>query len=334
MRSVTGHGSFAHHPVSLCRRVIPLVLAVMMWGDYGWAQAQPPAPQEPVTLGADRGFGTLANVLGDAPIYLLPDNSRLPLRIAKRGSQVRVIQQSGDWANVQFQDPQYGLRTGYVERRFIRLAPSGTQSQASGAQAPDSTPGVPDAAPVSQASEAQRRSSASGFFAGGGFEWSLLTSNDVTHAAGSESGPGIGLLAGYGFSRVWSLYGGVSFASIDSSTFDGTYALRHVDVGTRIHFAPPGNRVVPFVQLALSRRSLSADYTATQVSHSLDASSPGVSFGGGVNIHINPAVALSAGASWMVGDFNSYELDGKAVSGTSLSAASARVHIGMVWFPD
>ena len=109
--------------MSLYRRVIPLVLALMMWGDYGWAQTQPPAPQEPVTLGADRGFGTLANVLSDAPIYLLPDNSRLPLRIAKLGSQLRVIQQSGDWANVQFQI-RNRIRTGYIERRFIRLGPS------------------------------------------------------------------------------------------------------------------------------------------------------------------------------------------------------------------
>jgi len=320
--------------MSRYRRVIPLVLALTMWGDYGWAQTQPPAPQEPVTLGADRGFGTLANVLSDAPIYLLPDKSRLPLRIAKLGSQLRVIQQSGDWANVQFQDPQFGLRTGYIERRFIRLGPSGARSQSSGAQPPDATPGTPGAAAVSQPSEPRRRSSPSGFFAGGGFEWSLLTSNDVTHATATESGPGIGLLAGYGFSRVWSLYGGVSFASVDSSTFDGTYSLAHVDIGTRIHFAAPGNRAVPFVQLAFSRRSLSADYTAAQVSHSLDASSPGASFGGGVNIHINPAVAVSAGASWMVGDFGSYELDGKTVSGTSLGATSARVHIGMVWFPD
>jgi len=36
-------------------------------------------------------------------------------------SPVRVIQQSGEWANVQFQDPQFGLRTGYIERRLIRL---------------------------------------------------------------------------------------------------------------------------------------------------------------------------------------------------------------------
>ena len=158
-------------------------------------------------------------------------------------------------------------------------------------------------------------------------------SNDVTHATGTESGPGIGFFAGYGFSRVWSLYGGVSFASVDSSTFDGTYSLTRVDIGTRIHFAAPGNRAVPFVQLAFSRRSVSADYTATQVSHSLDASSPGASFGGGVNISsIPPSHCQQAHRGWSA---TSVRTTGQKKRLRHLARRhDARVHIGMVWFPD
>lgn len=339
MRNATGRGSSAHSARvwHYCRRLTPLLVVLLASADYGWAQPQPPAPQEPVSLGAARGFGTLANVLSDAPIYLLPDRSRLPLRVAKLGSQVRVLQQTGEWANIQFQDPELGLRTGYVERRFIQLAPAGARPQASQGQPPetsDTAAAAADAASASQLPAPERRAAGTGFFVGGGFEWSVLTSNDLTHAPDNESGPGVGILAGYGLSRVWSLYGGVSFASVDSSTFEGTYSLTQIDVGTRVHFAPPGSRAAPFAQFAFSRRSLSADYTVTQLSHTIDASGAGVSFGGGVNVYVRPALALSAGASWMAGDFGSYELDGKPVSGGSPAATSARVHVGMVWFPN
>src|SRR4051812_21580382 len=66
---------------------------------------QTPPPQQPMMLSASRGFRTPAVVLQNAPIMLLPDSTRLPLRIAQTGSQLRVIQQSGEWSTVQFQDP-------------------------------------------------------------------------------------------------------------------------------------------------------------------------------------------------------------------------------------
>src|SRR4051812_5263535 len=66
------------------------------------AQQQPAPPQQPMVLSAERGFGTPAAVLENAPVFLLPDATRLPLRIAQAGSQVRVIQQTRDWSTVQF----------------------------------------------------------------------------------------------------------------------------------------------------------------------------------------------------------------------------------------
>src|SRR5205085_3476330 len=89
------------------------------------AQQQPAPPQQPMVLSAERGFGTPAAVLENAPVFLLPDATRLPLRIAQAGSQVRVIQQSRDWSTVQFQDPDFGLRTGYIQSRFLRVQPIG-----------------------------------------------------------------------------------------------------------------------------------------------------------------------------------------------------------------
>lgn len=57
----------------------------------------------------------------DAPVFLLPDSQRTPLRLAKTGSVVNVIGEEGEWYQIEFQDPQFGRRVGYIERRHVRV---------------------------------------------------------------------------------------------------------------------------------------------------------------------------------------------------------------------
>ena len=61
-------------------------------------------------------------VINNAPIYLLPDSARAPLRTAAAGTVLEVVTDEGPWIQVRFQDPQFGIRVGYVESRFIRRA--------------------------------------------------------------------------------------------------------------------------------------------------------------------------------------------------------------------
>jgi hypothetical protein len=57
-----------------------------------------------------------------APIFLLPDARRPPLRTAAANTRLRVLEEREDgWVRVEFQDPQLGVRTGYIEARFIRI---------------------------------------------------------------------------------------------------------------------------------------------------------------------------------------------------------------------
>jgi len=56
-----------------------------------------------------------------APVFLLPDATRKPLRMLEPGTSLRVLQETGDWVRVEFQDPQFGPRQGYVMRKFVRL---------------------------------------------------------------------------------------------------------------------------------------------------------------------------------------------------------------------
>lgn len=65
--------------------------------------------------------GLAATVRTQAPIYLTPDSAREPLRIAAVGSALRVVGTQGDWANVEFQDPQFGRRYGFMLARMLSI---------------------------------------------------------------------------------------------------------------------------------------------------------------------------------------------------------------------
>ena len=58
----------------------------------------------------------------NAPVYIAPDASRTPLRTAAEGTVFTVVAEEGDWTKVQFKDPQWGIRVGYVQTRLLRIA--------------------------------------------------------------------------------------------------------------------------------------------------------------------------------------------------------------------
>ncbi len=58
-----------------------------------------------------------------APVYVSPnDMNQTPLITAQAGSVVRLLGTDGDWWNIEFEDPQYGRRVGYVRSRYARIA--------------------------------------------------------------------------------------------------------------------------------------------------------------------------------------------------------------------
>jgi Outer membrane protein beta-barrel domain len=178
---------------------------------------------------------------------------------------------------------------------------------------------------TAQAQAGLHRSKSAGFFLGGGFEGDGITttSDNVT-----ESGSGASLVLGYGFSPRWSLYSEVSGASVNINGGGGTYTLAHFDFGTRIHFRGGPNIVVPFLQFAIARRGMIEDVNGTSVS----GSGAGFSIGGGLNAHFTPAVAFSTAITWTAGKFDDFQVGTQSINAGSVSATSARIHVGMVWF--
>ena len=79
--------------------------------------ARRPDLVNPAPPPVDTQIGTITV---DAPVYLLPDRARVPLRVLEAGTSVRVLDTIEGWFRIEFRDPQFGTRVGYVESKFLR----------------------------------------------------------------------------------------------------------------------------------------------------------------------------------------------------------------------
>src|SRR5690349_17671229 len=77
----------------------------------------------------------------DAPVFLTPDAQRTPVRTLEAGASVTVIATQGDWTQIEFDDRQYGRRTGFVQTKFVAsdmaaAQPSAGNTRSTGAETP------------------------------------------------------------------------------------------------------------------------------------------------------------------------------------------------------
>ena len=94
----------------MMRRHIGILLALLMVLNLGATAAS----AQTFTRGT-------ATVTANAPIYIGPAASPTPLRVAAPGTVLRVVGQEGDWLQVEFNDPQWGPRVGWVQRTYVQV---------------------------------------------------------------------------------------------------------------------------------------------------------------------------------------------------------------------
>jgi hypothetical protein len=87
---------------------------------------------------------------------------------------------------------------------------------------------------------------------------------------------------------------------------------------------------VPFLQVGVSGRGLYQDIGGEET----EASGTGFAFGGGINAHFNPPLAFTAGVTWSVGNVGTLKVNDTSVPVDSESMTTARVQIGITWFPQ
>ena len=63
-----------------------------------------------------------ATTTSATPVFGSADSSQAPLRIAATGSVLLLLEADGDWCHIEFEDPQYGRRTGYVQTKLVRIS--------------------------------------------------------------------------------------------------------------------------------------------------------------------------------------------------------------------
>ena len=138
---------------------------------------------------AAQAVGSRVVTTTDAPIFVKPDTSRTPLRVAKEGSALLVMSEDGEWYQVEFDDPQWGRRSGFVQKAqvtraqadYSAMTPVDVSVKETPASPASSTP-VADAAARAAASAAETHDSGD---MSGGLKWT-----------------GVGLLAGGGASLL------------------------------------------------------------------------------------------------------------------------------------
>jgi hypothetical protein len=172
----------------------------------------------------------------------------------------------------------------------------------------------------------KERSRSKGFYMGLGAEANGLRVNQAGSSA--QTGGGGGLVLGYGMSKRWSMYMDGSDA-VMNGTGGTTYNLAHADLGLRMHFRGGAHRLVPFLQFGATERRFSTTSSGT----TLTGLGVGGFAGAGLNLFLKPSVAMSSAVNWSMGNFDNFQVDNLVVGNVSVQAMTARVHLGLVWFP-
>jgi opacity protein-like surface antigen len=74
--------------------------------------AAQPQPQRALT----------ALTITETPIFVLPDERRPPIKVLQPQMSLKVREDRGEWLVVEFLDPQWGPRVGYVQRKHVQMA--------------------------------------------------------------------------------------------------------------------------------------------------------------------------------------------------------------------
>ena len=203
---------------------------------------------------------------------------------------------------------------------------------ASSIAGPVARPTMPNVPP---AAEAVWRANTSGFFIGLALNGSAIRADKVSSS--TESGGGLSLQLGWGFTKQFAMFIDGSAARIASDA--GDYDLAHFDIGARWHFVSPSRALVPFLEVGLTGRAASEqdvfliDDFGNSYQGDLSIQGSGFSFGGGLQYFVAPKWALGGTLKWTTGTFSRVQFNNVSVDGLDLDATSARFNLGFTWYP-
>ena len=179
---------------------------------------------------------------------------------------------------------------------------------------------------------AQGGSSAKGFFIGAHLNASSLGAGGYNDE--SQTGSGGGVHLGYGFTPRLAFFGEFTGAAFQQHVVD-VGAFGHVDVGLRYAWTGPTRRWVPSLEMAYTGRGVAQSRALLEDGdpHDVVLTGKGVTFGAGMQFYATPKLALGAAFKWTRGEFDKFAVDDESVDDVKIDAASARVNLGITWYP-
>ena len=79
-------------------------------------------------------------VTASAPIFVTPSANQPPLRVAPAGAVLGLLETNADWTHVEFEDPAFGRRVGYIQTKNLRINPAAPSTAAPAANSPAPQP--------------------------------------------------------------------------------------------------------------------------------------------------------------------------------------------------
>lgn len=166
-----------------------------------------------------------------------------------------------------------------------------------------------------------------------------LTSAEYEPGYSSGFGLGAGVMAGYGFNRIFS-----SFVSFDVARqgahgdISGTFGLGHLEIGLRANLpnvSLGSPNTLPYLVGSFGRRALGARVTDLETDESGDIAFHGgmLGLGAGFEHFISPNMSFDAGVHLGFGTFDRLTVDGEDFDFGANETTSMRLRFGVTWRP-
>ena len=147
----------------------------------------------------------------------------------------------------------------------------------------------------------------------------------------TDNGGGLAARVGYGFSPLFTLYGGLSGATIDGETngvINNEYTFAAGEIGARFNFNR-GSDLRPYLDVALRGVSASDDES------DLEFRGGGVAFGGGLAYFVSPSVAIDGALRLGGGGFNEVDFGRLSadIDADDFGYGEGRLSLGLTFYP-
>lgn len=189
---------------------------------------------------------------------------------------------------------------------------------------------IPSASGQAPSDKQETLSDTEGLFVEAHFQGHGVTIEDDD----TDSGRGLGIKLGYGFTSLITAYIGIDAASMDvadpaTQNFTANeYSLVYVDLGGRLNFRSGPNSVVPYLDGSISGIASTYNTSVGEITFS----GSGLSIGGGIQYFFSPQFAFNGGLDLAFGSYNELEVNGQTES-VDLGLTGARIDIGVSWYP-